>query len=201
MRRYSDTAVLKPLELSNDCLFVNTRGRWQQIALNDVTYPFTIVLWMSPQLKLGRQGQLQHTSLFKVFFFIPENQLPVSVKVLFSVHFIWLLFFQKETWVPKFPRSVTPCQSFRQSDIFQKLNKERTYTIQTTTFCLGTARRSRRDLLISRPALDLRWAQNTDPSSLIIVMIAIPQYFPCAVSHTEWMENPSIESYLLQLLN
>ena len=201
MRRYSDTAVLKPLELSNDCLFVNTRGRWLQIALNDVTYPFTIVLWMSPQLKLGRQGQLQHTSLFKVFFFIPENQLPVSVKVLFSVHFIWLLFFQKETWVPKFPRSVTPCQSFRQSDIFQKLNKERTYTIQTTTFCLGTARRSRRDLLIPRPTLDLRWAQNTDPSSLIIVMIAIPQYFPCAVSHTEWMENPSIESYLLQLLN
>ena len=197
MRRYLDTAVLKPLELSNDCLFVNTRGRWQQIALNDVTYPFTIVLWMSPQLKLGRQGQLQHTSLFKVFFFIPENQLPVSVKVLFSVHFIWLLFFQKETWVPKFPRSVTPCQSFRQSDIFQKLNKERTYTIQTTTFCLGTARRSR----ISRSTLDLRWAQNTDPSSLIIVMIAIPQYFPCAVSHTEWMENPSIESYLLQLLN
>ena len=197
MRRYSDTAVLKPLELSNDCLFVNTRGRWQQIALNDVTYPFTIVLWMSPQLKLGRQGQLQHTSLFKVFFFIPENQLPVSVKVLFSVHFIWLLFFQKETWVPKFPRSVTPCQSFRQSDIFQKLNKERTYTIQTTTSCLGTARRSR----ISRSTLDLRWAQNTDPSSLIIVMIAIPQYFPCAVSHTEWMENPSIESYLLQLLN
>ena len=156
-----------------------------------------LVLWMSPQLKLGRQGQLQHISLFKVFFFIPENQLPVSVKVLFSVHFIWLLFFQKETWVPKFPRSVTPCQSFRQSDIFQKLNKERTYTIQTTTFCLGTARRSR----ISRSTLDLRWAQNTDPSSLIIVMIAIPQYFPCAVSHTEWMENPSIESYLLQLLN
>ena len=152
---------------------------------------------MSPQLKLGRQGQLQHTSLFEVFFFIPENQLPVSVKVLFSVHFIWLLFFQKETWVPKFPRSVTPCQSFRQSDIFQKLNKERTYTIQTTTFCLGTARRSR----ISRSTLDLRWAQNTDPSPLIIVMIAIPQYLPCAVSHTEWMENPSIESYLLQLLN
>ena len=160
-----------------------------------------LVLWMSPRLKLGRQGQLQHISLFKVFFFIPENQLPVSVKVLFSVHFIWLLFFQKETWIPKFPRSVTPCQSFRQSDIFQKLNKERTYTIQTTTFCLGTARRSRRDLLISCPTLDLRWAQNTDPSSLIIVMIAIPQYFPCAVSHTEWMENPSIESYLLQLLN
>ena len=156
-----------------------------------------LVLWMSPQLKLGRQGQLQHISLFKVFFFIPENQLSVSVKVLFSVHFIWLLFFQKETWVPKFPRSVTPCQSLRQSDIFQKLNKERTYTIQTTTFCLGTARWSR----ISRSTLDLRWAQNTDPSPLIIVMIAIPQYFPCAVSHTEWMENPSIESYLLQLLN
>ena len=156
-----------------------------------------LVLWMSPRLKLGRQGQLQHTSLFKVFFFIPENQLPVSVKVLFSVHFIWLLFFQKETWVPKFPRSVTPCQSLRQSDIFQKLNKERTYTIQTTTFCLGTARRSR----ISRSTLDLRWAQNTDPSPLIIVMIAILQYFPCAVSHTEWMENPSKEFYLLQLLN
>ena len=82
-----------------------------------------LVLWMSPQLKLGRQGQLQHISLFKVFFFIPENQLPVSVKVLFSVHFIWLLFFQKETWVPKFPRSVTPCQSFRQSWYFSKIKQ------------------------------------------------------------------------------
>ena len=151
---------------------------------------------MSPQLKLGRQGQLQHTSLFKVFFFIPENQLPVSVKVLFSVHFIWLLFFQKETWVPKFPRSVTPCQSFRQSDIFQKLNKERTYTIQTTTFCSGTARRSRRDLLISRPTLDLRWAQNTDPSSLIIVD---DRYSPilslCCFTH--WMNGKSQHRILL----
>ena len=159
-----------------------------------------LVLWMSPQLKLGRQGQLQHISLFKVFFFIPENQLPVSVKVLFSVHFIWLLFFQKETWVPKFPRSVTPCQSFRQSDIFQKLNRENLYN-PNNYFLFRNCKAIPKGLLISRPTLDLRWAQNTDPSSLIIVMIAIPQYFPCAVSHTEWMENPSIESYLLQLLN
>ena len=40
-RRYSDTAVPKPLELSSFCSTINTEGRWPLIAPTDITYPCT----------------------------------------------------------------------------------------------------------------------------------------------------------------
>ena len=40
-RRYSDTAVPKPLKISSFCSTINTEGKWQLIAHNDITYPCT----------------------------------------------------------------------------------------------------------------------------------------------------------------
>ena len=40
-RRYSDTSVPKPLEISSFCSTINTEGKWPLIAHNDITYPCT----------------------------------------------------------------------------------------------------------------------------------------------------------------
>ena len=40
-RRYLDTAVPKPLEISSFCSTINTEGKWPLIAHNDITYPYT----------------------------------------------------------------------------------------------------------------------------------------------------------------
>ena len=102
MGRYSDIEAPKPAELSNYCSIFCCQGRWLPISPYNITYLcITVILWMPPQLKLGIKIYFS----FKIFFFIPKNEFPESVKGLFSFYFILLRFFSKKILVPQIPRS------------------------------------------------------------------------------------------------
>ena len=62
MRRFSDIAVLKPLELSNYGSIINTRGRWLLIGPYDITHLCTGYV---NTVKVGRQGQWKRIFILK----------------------------------------------------------------------------------------------------------------------------------------
>ena len=86
VRRYSDIAVPKPLELSNFCSVFNTES-----------------IWLLNARQVGRHGQVKHISLLNYSSLYPKaNFIPLSLLFFYKKIYVYII------WVPQAPQSADP---------------------------------------------------------------------------------------------